>query len=134
MAEKKNLKDNASKIMTDVKDDTKSFKTKDIEEGKAMGILSYIGILALIPYLSEKNNKYVMYHAKQGMNLFIIELILGVALGFISTILWRLWFITNLIDTLFGLAVLALSIIGIVNVCNGEAKELPVVNQFKIIK
>ena len=31
------------------------FSKKDVENGKAMAILSYIGPLALIPYLAEKN-------------------------------------------------------------------------------
>lgn len=135
MAENNNFKEKAEKIINDVKDDSKSFDKKDIDEGKGMGILSYLGFLALIPYLSEKNNKYIIYHAKQGMNLFIIDIILGVATSIISAILtWRLWIITNIITSLVGLFVTVLSIIGIVNVCNGKAKELPIVNKFKFIK
>lgn len=135
MAENNNFKEKAEKIINDVKDDSKSFDKNDIDAGKGMGILSYLGFLALIPYLSEKNNKYIIYHAKQGMNLFIIEIILGVAISIISAILtWRLWIITNIITSLVGLFVAVLSIIGIVNVCNGKAKELPIVNKFKFIK
>ena len=129
-----NLKDKANKIINDVKDDSNSFDKKDIEAGKGMGILSYLGFLVLIPYFSEKNNKYVIYHAKQGLNLFIIEVICGIAIGIVGSLLWRLWFIVNLIDTIFGIAAFALSIIGIINVCNGKAKELPVINKIKIIK
>ena len=125
----------AKEILNNVKDDSNNFDKKDVESGKGMAILSYIGILALIPYFSEKNNKYVIYHAKQGMNLFIIDIILGVAIGIISSILtWRLYWLSSIIDSLLGLFMVALSIIGIVNVCNGKAKELPIVNKFKIIK
>ena len=125
----------AKEILNNVKDDSNNFDKKDVESGKGMAILSYIGILALIPYFSEKNNKYVIYHAKQGMNLFIIDIILGVAMGIISSILtWRLYWLSSIIDSLLGLFMVALSIIGIVNVCNGKAKELPIVNKFKIIK
>ena len=99
-----------------------------------MAILCYLGILVLIPYFSEKNNKYVLYHSKQGLNLFVYEIIAGVLIGIINSLLWRIWIITNLIDTLLGLAVFALSLIGIINVCNGKAKELPIINKFKIIK
>lgn len=134
MAEKRDFKEKAEQLVKDVKDDSKSFDKKDIESGKVMSILAYLGILVLIPYLTEKNNKYVIYHAKQGMNLFICEIIAGVAVGFIGSLLYRLWFIVNLIDMLLGIAIFALSIIGIVNVCNGKAKELPIINKFKIIK
>ena len=75
------LKDKATKILNDVKDDSKSFNKKDIDSGKGMAILSYIGILALIPFLAEKKNKFVIYHAKQGMNLFICEIIGSVAIN-----------------------------------------------------
>ena len=38
-----------------------------------MGIIAYFSLLALIPYFCEKKNKFVVYHAKQGMNLLIFE-------------------------------------------------------------
>ena len=112
----------------------KSYSKKEMKDGRLMAILSYLGILALIPFFAEKNNKYVLYHVKQGLNLFIWEIIGGIAVGIIAALLWRLWIITNIIDTVFGLAILALSLIGIVNVVNGKAKELPVINKFKFIK
>ena len=118
----------------DVKDSTKSFDEKDIENGKGMAILSYIGILALIPYFAEKDNKYVIYHAKQGMNLFLLEIAASVALGLISSILWILFLFIWLLSAVVGIASLVLSILGIVNVLNGKAKELPIINKFQIIK
>lgn len=134
MAENNNFKEKAEKIINDVKDDSKSFDKKEVETGKGMAILCYLGILVLIPYFSEKNNKYIIYHSKQGLNLFVYEIIAGVLIEIINSLLWRIWIITNLIDTLLGLAVVALSLIGIINVCNGKAKELPIINKFKFIK
>ena len=125
----------AQNILDDVKDETDSFDKKDIESGKVMAILSYLGILVLIPYFAEKNNKYVAYHAKQGLNLFIIEIIASFAFSILSVIFWLiLFFIVPLLGAALSLASLGLTIIGIVNVCNGKAKELPVINKFKIIK
>ncbi len=45
---------NEEKSFMDVKDETNNFDKKDIESGKGMAVLSYIGILSLIPYLTEK--------------------------------------------------------------------------------
>lgn len=118
----KKVEDKAKELYNNVKDSTKDFSKKDIEDGKLMGIFSYLGLLALIPFFSEKNNKFVRFHAVQGMNLFIIEIIVGIV-NFIPFIGW-----------LLDVAVAILSIIGIVNVINGEAKELPVVGSIKIIK
>ena len=106
---------------------------KEVEDGKGMAILSYIGILALIPYLSEKNNKFVMYHAKQGLNLFILEIIASVALSVLAVTIILIPLIAVL-SPIVGILSFVLSIIGIVNVCNGEEKELPIINKIKIIK
>lgn len=131
MAENKDFKEKAKKVMNDVKDDSASFDKKDIENGKGMGILSYLGFLCLIPYFTEKENKFVIYHAKQGLNLFICEVIVALAISLVSTILWR---VGSLLESIFGLIAFAFSVLGIVNVLNGKAKELPVINKIKIIK
>lgn len=129
-----NLKEKAKKIINEVKDDSKKFNKTDKEEGKGMAILSYIGPLALIPFLVEKKNKFVIYHAKQGMNLMILELILGVVTPIACIILFLLAGLVALISGTIGLLFTILSIIGIINVCNGEAKELPIINKIKLIK
>lgn len=128
------MEENNSMERVEVKPNKQSFSKKDIEDGKLMGVLSYIGILSLIPYFTEKNNKFVMYHAKQGVNLFLLEIICSVAISVIGPLLWLLFWLVGLVSAAVGLASLALSIIGIVNVCNGETKELPYINKFKLIK
>ena len=94
---------------------------KDIEENKGITILSYIGILCLIPLLAKKDSKFAQYHAKQGLVLLICEVVtyivyvipvIGWIVGFLASIFW-----------------LVLAIIGIVNVVKGETKELPVIGK-----
>ena len=102
------------------------FSEKEKEDGKVMAILSYISLLSLIPYFTEKENKWVRFHAIQGVNLLIIEVIFMI-IGRIPLLGWVIGWICNII-------VLVLSIIGIVNVCNGETKELPIVGGIKFIK
>lgn len=144
------------KSFMDVKDETKNFDKKDIESGKGMAIISYLGFLSLIPYLSEKKNKYVRYHAVQGLNLFILEMIYSVVYGILTSVIKvkgscgtgyygsladafgvtckvTPWWITLPLG-IIGLGFTALAIIGIVNACQDKAKELPIVNQIKIIK
>ena len=102
------------------------FSKKDKDENKAMAILSYIGILSLIPYITEKKSKWVRYNAIQGLNIFIVSLI-GSVVGIIPVLGW----IASGVISIFTFVI---SIMGIVNVCNGEAKELPLMNNFKFIK
>lgn len=110
------------------------FSKKEIEDGKLMGILSYIGILSLIPYFTEKNNKFVIYHAKQGLNLFLLEMICSVVISIVGPLLWILFWLVGIVSALVSLASLVLSVMGIINVCNGEAKELPYIGKFKLVK
>lgn len=140
---KKNKENQFEKFFNDVKDDTKKFSKNEIENGKIMAILSYI--IPFIPYLIEKDNQFVIYHAKQGMNIFIINLIYSLASSIINTFLTlmfkNVFMLVNfnslfifLPITLIGICISVFYIIGIVNVCNGQAKEIPIINKIQIIK
>lgn len=147
-----NLKDKTKTIIKDVKDNTKEYTKKDIENGKGMAVLSYI--LPFIPYFVEKNNKYVKYHATQGMNLLIVAIAYAILRWLLSTIYvsikcgggiagqwcrsfasgWYLPWYLNYPLLILGAGITILCIMGIVNVCNNKAKELPVINKLKIFK
>lgn len=127
------LKELAEDIVNDVKNHSKKFDKKDIEENKAMACLSYI--IAPVPYFIERKSKWVRYHAIQGMNLFIIFIILSLIVSVInSLILWPFDFLKTILRTALNVFGAVYAIIGIVNVCNNQAKELPLINKFKIIK
>ncbi len=87
-----------------------------------MGILSYIGILVLIPLLTEKNNQFVRFHVRQGLVLLVIE----IAAMVIGSMVWGIGGLTSLIN----LGAFVLSIIGIINVINKKQVALPLVGQF----
>lgn len=150
MSDNKNLKDKAKDLLKDVKDDSKSFDKKEIENGKGMGILSYI--LPFIPYFANKDNKFVKYHAIQGMNLLIVAILYSVLYSILTSVIkvngscgtWfgydlgnyckvTPWWVT-LPLSIIGICISIIAIIGIINVCNGKAKELPIVNKLKIFK
>lgn len=85
MSKEKDFKDKAKGLINDVKDESKSFDKKEIESGKGMAILSYI--LPFIPYFAEKDNKYVRYHAVQGMNLLIVAIAYSVIYSILTSII-----------------------------------------------
>ena len=94
------------------------------EHKKLMGVLAYLGILLIIPFLMAKDDPMVKFHLKQGAVLLIIEAavwILGMTL-----IGWQLWQVLQIVR----LATLVLAIIGIVNVVQDKQKELPLVGSF----
>jgi len=92
------------------------------EDNKLMGILSYIGVLCLIPLLTKKDNTFVFFHAKQGVVLFIAE----VATVFVAAIPLLGWVVAPTVSIIW----LILAIIGIVNVLDGKQKELPILGKY----
>lgn len=63
-----------------------------------MLVLSYLGILAIIPYVVEKNDPEVQWHAKHGLVLFVAEIVLGIVIAmvthfvpFAGCVLWMIW-------------------------------------------
>lgn len=91
-----------------------------------MGILCYLGPLVIIPLIVAKDDPFVKFHAKQGLVLLVIEIIIY-ALGMF---LWPLFFMWWYLAQLLNLAVFVLSIVGIVNVANRKEAELPVVGNW----
>jgi len=89
------------------------------EKGNIVAILSYIGILFLVPLLAYKDDASCQYHAKQGLVLFIAE----IATGLIAWIPILGWFI-GLVAIIVWMV---LSIIGIVNVVSNKQVPLPII-------
>ena len=90
-----------------------------------MAVLSYLGILVLIPLLTEaKKEPFVKFHVQQGLVLLIAWVIGGI-LFWIPVIGWLLW-----------LVIAIFSIVGIVAAASGKETPLPVVadiaKKFKI--
>ncbi len=98
----------------------------DAEENKGMAIIAYLWILCLVPLLAKKDSPYAQYHAKQGLILFIADIILW-AFGWVIAAV-TLGFGAFLVP-LIGLLLLVLMIIGIVNAASGKTKPLPVIGK-----
>ncbi len=127
-----------AKVMIESAEDTTyQYDPQDIEKNKWQGWLSYLGLLSLIPFFmnmyGSKKSEYGMYNAKQGLNLAIIELVAILVLDIVDGLPLIGW-IFVIAGWLVKIAACILSIIGIVNVCNGKAKELPFIGKIKIIK
>ncbi len=122
----------------DTPDITNEFSSDDIERNKGIAIVSYISILCLIPFFASRDSKFAQFHAKQGLNLFILEAIWCVANIIITTVMYAinfaLGYMFSTILSLVWIAPVVLSIIGIINAANGQAKELPIIGGIKIIK
>jgi uncharacterized membrane protein len=94
-----------------------------------MIVLSYLGLLALIPLLMEKDDQEVQWHAKHGLVLFGAWVVLGIvltALGMVPI----LGCLTIFVTALLPLAALVVHIICIVKGINGERFTIPMISDF----
>lgn len=108
----------------DTADSSAKYDKTDIENNKVMGILAYIGILVLIPLFGAKGSKFARFHANQGLILFVIEIICSV-LSWIP--------IVKIVTSIVSVVAFLFAILGIVNVCNGKAKELPIIGGIRFL-
>lgn len=141
MEEKDNIVDVESEVIEEKKvDNTGNSNQNDQSNTILFSILSYIGILWLIPLLVEKNDKVVRFHVNQGIVLFIFDIIGSIAVGILSAIfvfIPVISFLGVVIASLFGILCFVLMIIGIVNAANKSEKTITYywqISNFKIIK
>ena len=119
--------------ITETPDYTASFDQNDIQQNRVMSILSYLGILVLIPLFAAKESPFARFHCNQGIVLVLAEVILSAAgrlLGGLPLVGW----IIKLVAALGGIALFVFAIMGIINAVNGRAKELPLIGGFQILK
>ena len=91
-----------------------------------MLVLAYLGILAVIPLVVEKNDPEVQWHAKHGIVLLVCEIILGILIGMIThfvpfagCVLWLVWPL-----------ILIFHIVLIVKAVNGQRLLIPGISEY----
>lgn len=102
-----------------------AYTSEDIEKNKTMAGLSYL--LFFLPLISCPESKYARFHANQALLLWILGVAGSVILSIIPVIGWVLL-------PIFGLGVLVLGIMGLINGFGGNAKRLPIIGKFDILK
>lgn len=93
--------------------ETMDFTKEEVEEGKPLAVLAYLPFLCFIPYIKARgNNRFAFEHGKQGIILFLFEIIVLVGVLF-----WRV--------ALFSAAVIAL--IGMIYALMGKGWRIPLI-------
>lgn len=80
---------------------------------KLWGALAYLWILSIVVLLVKKDSKFVAFHAKQGLILFVGEL----------------FWIIPVIGWLIGLICGILAIVGLIKALQGKEWPIPVVSE-----
>jgi uncharacterized membrane protein len=98
--------------------DTKFEPNHPTDDRRMASIMAYIPFLCFVPLISMSDNKEVRFHARQGVFLFIIELI-------------AVFFLIDKVSDLFFKAILifaiSLSVAGLIFAIQGKMQKLPIV-------
>jgi uncharacterized membrane protein len=93
-------------------------------------VLSYAWILALIPYLVEKNDPEVQWHSKNGLVWTIAEFLVQLVIAIPTFVLPFVGCVTGLIGLGLWVVVLVLRIVAIQKALAGQRYTLPGLEQF----
>jgi uncharacterized membrane protein len=114
---------------------------KDVEDGKVCAILSYL-LVGIIWYFADdkmRKNNFAKFHAKQGLVLLIVSIILSIAVSILSAIFTPLLFmggglgivwLISLIWYAVSIVLFVLWLIGIIAAATGKEKALPIIGGF----
>lgn len=115
----------------DPTDHTDDFSKEDISENKVICMLPYllgcIGII--IAMLGQSTSKYVAFHVRQVLKLVVVEALLAICA---AVLCWTI--IVPAAAAVCLVIVLVLRIMGFVYVCQGRAKEIPIVSSLGFLK
>ncbi|HEX2897066.1 MAG TPA: hypothetical protein VHP63_03345 [candidate division Zixibacteria bacterium] len=88
------------------------------DDRRMASIMAYIPFLCFVPLISMSDNKEVRFHARQGVLLFIIELI-------------AVFFLIDAVSDLFfkGILIIAISfsVAGLIFAIQGKMQKLPII-------
>lgn len=123
------------------------FDPQDVEANKGYGVLGYLGFLVILPILLAKESAYAKFHANQGLVLFIVEVgiriignILMIPLGLLTVIPGGGWLfgvlsvVLSVSIEVLEIATFIFAIMGIIHAVKGEAKPLPIIGKYQILK
>ena len=103
------------------------------ESSTLMRILSYLGILWLVPFFAARDDRGARYHCNQGLTLFIVSLVFSIVGGVGSAIGGIVGVLIGVIVAVGSIFTFVLMIIGIINAMKGVLKPLPVIGGIRVL-
>src|SRR3989344_2351562 len=92
-------------------------RAEDIKSNRALAVIAYFWIFAIVPLLIRKNSPYAQFHAKQGVVLALAWFLVWVV-GIIPILGWLIFFFGSII-------LLVVNLMAIIKAWNGERWKIP---------
>lgn len=94
-------------------------------DGRLIAALSYVGLLCLIPLIFARDSAFAQEHARQGLFIALMMILLKT----FSNSIWTVSF-GGLFVTILGFTLFVTSIIGIIKAAQGERFEIPYISDW----
>ena len=102
---------------------------EEIENGRVLAAVAYLPALCFIGLLGAPENRYVGFHARQGLLLFLVEIVACVALAIYDASLGRIpllgFLIGAVVRFVLGFGLLGATVYGFLKGATGEMARIP---------
>lgn len=97
-----------------------------------MVVLSYLGLLALIPYLTKKEDPDILWHAKNGVGLLILDIAVWVVFFILGMVLRNSILGCGMatVNCIVWIGILVLHIYCLIQGVGGKRPRIPVITDF----
>lgn len=97
--------------------------------------LSYLSILFVVPWVAKREDQFVMFHVKQGVTLFLAEVVVAVILWLLDSFLTAVFSfgvltLMSILSKLAWIFFATVSVVGLYFALKGVKKELPLLAIF----
>ncbi len=106
-----------------------NIQSEDIQSGKTMAGISYLfePIGFIIALITNRQNKYVMFHAQQALLIMMIWVILNIL--WVTSVIPIFGWIIDIFIILGDIFLIILWIIGIINGFSGKVTPVPIIGE-----
>lgn len=102
---------------------------EEIEEGRILAAVAYLPALCFVGFAAAPANRYVQFHARQGLILFGVELAAWIALALVAGTVGRIPFLGIVVSAItqlaVGLVLLAVTVYGVAKGASGTFARIP---------
>lgn len=112
-------------------DHTADFDPQDISDNKVICMLVYLmGIVGvLLALLASSTSKYAAFHVRQALKITVVTTLVSIASALLC---WT--FIVPIAAGIFVIVLFVVKVICFFQICNGKAKEAPIVRSLNFLK
>lgn len=103
-----------------------SFDREDVENNKAVAALSYLFVLFLVPLLLRRKSYFSRMHAKQGLAMFVFEIMIFV----LSPLFYAIPFLGTFFIWLFYFISIVVCVWGIMRALNEKIFIVPILGKY----